>query len=161
MACLPLELTALLPLWFVVSGAVVLLLLEMFSKEEGRRVLPIAAVTFLILALGSDFRLLSGFGMPGVLFNRSVVIDLYSVTLQAICLLSALLTVLFSSAYLKREKAVTGEYYALILLATAGMIVLVSASEFLTLFVGLELMSIAGYVLAGYLRIKEDLPKRR
>ena len=83
------------------------------------------------------------------------MIDLYSVTLQAICLLSALLTVIFSSAYLKREKAVTGEYYALILLATAGMVVLVSASEFLTLFVGLELMSIAGYVLAGYLRIKE------
>jgi NADH-quinone oxidoreductase subunit N len=155
MVCLPLELTALLPLWFVVLGAVVLLLLEMFSKEEGRKVLPIAAVTFLVLALGSDFRLLSGFGMPGSLFNRSVVIDLYSVTLQAICLLSALLTVLFSSAYLKREKAVTGEYYTLILLATAGMIVLVSASEFLTLFVGLELMSIAGYILAGYLRIKE------
>ena len=35
MTCLPLELTALLPLWFVVAGVVVLLLLEMFSKEEG------------------------------------------------------------------------------------------------------------------------------
>ena len=155
MTCLPLELTALLPLWFVVAGVVVLLLLEMFSKEEGRKVLPIVALTFLVLALGADFSLLSRQGMPGALFNRSVVIDLYSVTLQAICLLSALLTVLFSSAYLKREKAVTGEYYALILLAAAGMIVLVSASEFLTLFVGLELMSIAGYILAGYLRIKE------
>ncbi len=155
MARLPLELTALLPLWFVVAGAVVLLLLEMFSKEEGRKALPLVAVTFLVLALGSDFSLLSRQGMPGALFNRSVVIDLYSVTLQAICLLSALLTILFSSAYLKREKAVTGEYHALILLAAAGMIVLVSASEFLTLFVSLELMSIAGYILAGYLRIKE------
>jgi NADH-quinone oxidoreductase subunit N len=155
MAYLPQELTAFSSLWLVVAGAVVLLLLEMFSKEEGRRILPIAAVTFLILALGSDFGLLSQPGMPGALFNRSVVVDLYSVTLQIICILSALLTVVFSSAYLKREKAVTGEYYALILLATAGMIVLVSASEFLTLFVGLELMSIAGYVLAGYLRIQE------
>jgi len=156
MTCLPPELTALLPLWFVVAGAVVLLLLEMFSKEDGRKILPIVAVTFLVLASGSAFSLLSRQGMPGTLFNRSVVVDLYSVTLQAVCLLSALLTVIFSSAYLKREKAVTGEYYALILLATAGMIVLVSASEFLTLFVGLELMSISGYVLAGYLRIKEQ-----
>jgi len=155
MTCFPLELTALLPLWFVVAGAMALLCLEMFTQEEGRKVLPIVTVTFLILGLGADFNLLSHQGMPGALFKRSVVIDLYSVTLQAICLLSALLTVIFSSAYLKREKAVTGEYYALILLATAGMIVLVSASEFLTLFVGLELMSIAGYVLAGYLRIKE------
>jgi len=152
---LPLELTALLPLWIVTAGAVVLLLLEMFTQENGRKILPIAAVSFVLLALGSDFSLLAKPGMPGALFNRAVVIDLYSVTLQAICLLSALLAVVFSAGYLKREKAVTGEYYALILLATAGMIVLVSSAEFLTLFVGLELMSIAGYILAGYLRVKE------
>jgi NADH-quinone oxidoreductase subunit N len=155
MTTLPLELTALAPLWFVVTGAVALLLLEMFLNEKSRVALPLVAMTFLVLALGADFNLLSHPGMLGALFNRSVVVDLYSVTLQMICLLSALLTVVFSSAYLKREKAVTGEYYALILLAAAGMVVLVSASEFLTLFVGLELMSIAGYVLAGYLRVKE------
>ncbi len=155
MNALPLELTALAPLWFVVAGALTLLLLEVLFHEAGRRAAPLATLTFLLLALGSDFRLLSLQGMPGALFQGSVVIDLYSVTLQAICALSASLTVLFSSSYLKREKAVTGEYYALILLATAGMMVLVSAGEFLTLFVGLELMSIAGYILAGYFRNKE------
>jgi NADH-quinone oxidoreductase subunit N len=152
---LPPELTVLAPLWFVTAGAVVLLISEMFFKEEGRKDLPAAAVIFLVLALGSDLRLLFLAEMPVALFNRAVMIDLYSLTLQAVCLLSALLTVVFSASYLKREKAVTGEYYALILLAAAGMVVLVSASEFLTFFVGLELMSIAGYVLAGYMRIQE------
>jgi NADH-quinone oxidoreductase subunit N len=93
--------------------------------------------------------------MPGSLFHGAVVVDLYSVTLQAICLLSTLLACVLSAGYLRREKAVTGEYYALLLLAASGTLTLVAASEFLTLFVGLELMSLAGYVLAGYFRVKE------
>jgi len=94
--------------------------------------------------------------MPGALFNGSVVVDLYSLTLEGICLLSALLTCVFSASYLKREKAVTGEYYALLLLAVSGMFTLVLAADFLTFFVGLELMSLSAYVLAGYLRVKES-----
>lgn len=155
MSFLPLEASALLPLWIVIAGALGVLMLEVFLNEEGRKAIPVLTGTVLVLALGSVFRLLALQGMPGPLFHGAVVIDLYSVTLQGICLLSALLTCIFSAAYLRQEKAVTGEYYALILLAAAGMIVLVSASEFLTLFVGLELMSLAGYVLAGYFRVKE------
>ncbi len=93
--------------------------------------------------------------MAGSLFNGTVVVDYYSLTLEGVCLLSALLTCVFSASYLKQEKAVTCEYYALILLAVAGMFTLVLASDFLTFFVGLELMSLAGYVLAGYLRVRE------
>ena len=152
---LPIELTGLLPLWIVVAGALFLLLLEVSFKEEGRSAAPVLTGTFLILALGADFYLLSNPAMPGALFNRTVVVDLYSLTLEGVCLLSALLTCVFSAGYLRREKAVTGEYYALILLAVAGMFTLVLASEFLTFFVGLELMSLCGYVLAGYFRVKE------
>lgn len=155
MTILPVELTALLPLWIVIGGALALLLVEVLWKEEGRRAAPVLTGTFLVLALGSTFHLLSLKGMPGPLFHGAVVVDLFSLTLQGICLLSALLTCVFSSRYLVREKAVTGEYYALVLLAVAGMFTLVLASEFLTLFVGLELMSLAGYVLAGYFRVKE------
>ncbi len=93
--------------------------------------------------------------MAGSLFNGTVVVDYYSLTLEGICLLSALLTCVFSASYLKRKKAVTGEFYALLLLAVAGMFTLVLAADFLTFFVGLELMSLAGYILAGYLRVKE------
>ncbi len=155
MGSFPLEFSALLPLWITVAGVLCLLLLEAFLKEEGRKATPVLTGAFLLLALASAFRLLALHGMPGSLFHGAVVVDLYSVTLQAICLLSAFLTCVFSAAYLRREKAVTGEYYALILLAAAGMVTLVAAAEFLTLFVGLELMSLAAYVLAGYFRVKE------
>jgi len=151
----PLELTGLLPLWLVVAGALVALMMEVFLKEEGRKTVPLVTGTFLILALSSAFKLLSDRPLPGPLFHGAVVVDLYSVTLEGICLLSALLTCVFSASYLKREKAVTGEYYALLLFAVAGMFVLVLAAEFLTFFVGLELMSLSAYVLAGYLRIRE------
>ncbi len=144
-----------MPLWIVIAGALFLLLLEVVLKEEGREIAPVLTGTFLVLSLSSTFHLLSSRGMPGALFHGTVVVDLYSLTLQGICLLSALLTCVFSSWYLKQEKAVTGEYYALLLLAVAGMFTLVLAAEFLTLFVGLELMSLSGYVLAGYFRVKE------
>jgi NADH-quinone oxidoreductase subunit N len=155
MNSLPIELTALLPLWIVCGGALLLLLVEVLLHEEGRKIAPVLTGTFLVLALGSVFHLLSGGAMAGCLFNGSVVVDYYSLTLEGICLLSALLTCVFSASYLKQEKAVTGEYYALLLLAVAGMFTLVLASDFLTFFVGLELMSLAGYVLAGYLRVRE------
>jgi NADH-quinone oxidoreductase subunit N len=155
MSGLPVEVTALFPLWIVIAGALVLLMLEVFLKEEGRKAAPVLTGTFLVLALASVFHLLPVRPMPGPLFCGAVVVDLFSLTLQGICLLSALLTCVFSSSYLRREKAVTGEYYALLLFAVSGMFVLVLASEFLTLFVGLEIMSLAGYVLAGYLRVKE------
>jgi NADH-quinone oxidoreductase subunit N len=155
MTTLPIELTALFPLWIVSGGALLLLLVEVLLKEEGRKIAPILTGTILILSLGSVFHLLSFKGMAGCLFNGTVVVDYYSLTLEGICLLSALLTCVFSASYLKREKAVTGEYYALLLLAVAGMFTLVLASDFLTFFVGLELMSLAGYVLAGYLRVRE------
>jgi NADH-quinone oxidoreductase subunit N len=155
MNSLPIELTALLPLWIVSGGALLLLLVEVLLHEEGRKIAPVLTGTILVLALGSVFHLLSGGAMAGCLFNGSVVVDYYSLTLEGICLLSALLTCVFSASYLRREKAVTGEYYALLLLAVAGMFTLVLASDFLTFFVGLELMSLAAYVLAGYLRVRE------
>ena len=155
MNLIPIELTALLPLWIVSAGALLLLLLEATLHEEGRKVAPVLTGTVLVLSLGSVFHLLSLNGMPGALFHGTVVVDLYSLTLQGICLLSALLTYVFSASYLKRELAVTGEYYALLLLCVAGMFTLVLAADFLTFFVGLELMSLAGYVLAGYLRVRE------
>ncbi len=150
------EFSGLLPLWIVSGGALLLLLVEVLLHEEGRKIAPVLTGTILILSLGCVFHLLSMRAMPGCLFNGTVVVDYYSLTLEGICLLSALLTCVFSTAYLKQEKAVTGEYYALLLLAVAGMFTLVLAADFLTFFVGLELMSLAGYILAGYLRVKEQ-----
>jgi NADH-quinone oxidoreductase subunit N len=122
------------------------------GKENGRRSAPLLTLALLLAAIASVFRLISQRPLPGMLFNGCAVVDLYSVTLMGICLVSGLLCCLYSVSYLERERAVTGEYYALLLLAVSGMLVLVVSADFLTLFVGLELMSISSYALAGYFR---------
>ena len=59
---------------------------------------------------------------------------------------------LASYRYLDREKAEPGEYHALILFSVMGQCVMVTANELIMIFIGLEISSIATYVLAGYLR---------
>src|ERR1700737_1568591 len=63
-----------------------------------------------------------------------------------------LLCVLCSSVYLRREKAESGGYSALLLFSLVGQCVMVSANELIMIFIGLEISSIATYILAGYLR---------
>src|SRR5205823_7986608 len=63
-----------------------------------------------------------------------------------------IVTVLGSTEYLGRERMPGGEYYALILFSIVGQSVMVTANELIMIFIGLEISSIASYVLAGYLR---------
>jgi NADH-quinone oxidoreductase subunit N len=72
----------------------------------------------------------------------------------AVFLAAALLTVIFSRDYLRRTGTVQGEYYILIIFSVAGMMMMALATDLLILFVGLELMSVCLYVLAGYLRTR-------
>ena len=83
-------------------------------------------------------------------------IDGFSVFVHVVVGLVALLVVLGSADYLDREHIQHGEYYALVLFATAGMGVMASAAELMTAFVGLEISSISTYILAGYRR---DAPR--
>lgn len=65
---------------------------------------------------------------------------------------AAFLAVLLSPGYIKRQEIVhQGEYYALLLFATVGMMILVAAQSFLMIFVGIELLSLALYILCGYI----------
>ena len=79
-------------------------------------------------------------------------VDDFSLFLHGVVIGAAALAILGSFAYLEREHLQRGEYYALILFATAGMCVLASADELLTAFIGLEMSSIASYILAGFRR---------
>jgi NADH-quinone oxidoreductase subunit N len=94
------------------------------------------------------------FGLQSVeyTFNGMWVVDNYSRFFKLIFLLGTGLTILISIDYLEHEAMQHGEYYALVLFATIGMMVMASAAELITLFLGIELMSISLYVLAGYAR---------
>ena len=83
---------------------------------------------------------------------QMVALDPFRYGASAIALLAAAGTVLLSLGYLERERLLAPEYYPLILLATSGMMFLAGAEDLIVLFLGLEVMSVAVYVLAGYNR---------
>ena len=85
-------------------------------------------------------------------FNGMWVVDNYCRFFKLIFLLGTGLTILISIKYLDNEAMQHGEYYALIIFATLGMMIMSSGAELITIFLGVELMSISLYVLAGYTR---------
>jgi NADH-quinone oxidoreductase subunit N len=83
---------------------------------------------------------------------QMVALDPFRFGAAAIALISAGATILLSLGYLERERLLAPEYYPLVLLATAGMMFLGGAEDLIVLFLGLEVMSVAVYVLAGFNR---------
>ena len=79
----------------------------------------------------------------------SVVLDKFRFAVDLIVLLAAALTVLFSLDYLEREQIRIPEYYALVLFAAVGMMLLAGGEDLFVIFLGLELMSVSVYVLSG------------
>lgn len=88
----------------------------------------------------------------GTGFYGLVLVDDFSIYLRLLIYAVAPLVVLGSFDYLEREGIHRGEYYALLLFATAGMGVMACANELITAFIGLEMSSIASYILAGFRR---------
>ena len=88
----------------------------------------------------------------GPAFNGMITFDFFTRYFHIIFVVTALITVLLSYRYLEIENEHHGEYYALILFATAGMMFVAGALELITILVGLELMSVSTYILVGFLR---------
>ncbi len=89
-------------------------------------------------------------GTEGTEFSNMIQVDKYSLFFNIIFLVSTILVVLISMNYLGRQDRRQGGYYLLILLATLGMMLMASGNELIVVFLGLELMSLSLYVLAGY-----------
>jgi NADH-quinone oxidoreductase subunit N len=85
-------------------------------------------------------------------FNYSVLVDGFFVIFGALFLAATALAILLSVKYLDLEREQEGEYYALLLLACIGMMLMASGIDLIVLFLGLETMALSFYVLSGYLR---------
>jgi NADH-quinone oxidoreductase subunit N len=124
---------------------VILMLLQPFLKSR-------QALTFTALAGAAAGTLVTFSTLPGSGFSGLIQFDVFALFFHWLVGLIAFLVILSSDSYLEREGLEGAEFYALILFATAGMGVLSSAQELLTAFIGLEMSSIASYILAGYRR---------
>lgn len=92
------------------------------------------------------------FGTSGTTFDGMFVADGYSMFFKVIFLVSLILTILISVKYIAIERVNFGEYYGLMLSSTLGMMIMASAGDLIVLYLGLELMALSTYVLAGFLR---------
>ena len=91
-------------------------------------------------------------GTTGTQFNEMFKVDNFSLFFNIIFLVSTILVALISISYLGSGNRQQGPYYLLILLATLGMMLMAAGNELIIVFLGLELMSLSLYVLAGYFR---------
>ena len=91
-------------------------------------------------------------GMVGTQFSEMFKVDNFSLFFNIIFLVSTILVALISISYLGSGDRKQGPYYILILLATLGMMLMAAGNELIIVFLGLELMSLSLYILAGYFR---------
>ncbi|MFN3568588.1 MAG: hypothetical protein ACK4UR_06760, partial [Caldimicrobium sp.] len=103
-------------------------------------------LTLMVLSIGLIFLLFTPFGE----FTYAYKTDFYSNTLKFILFISFFLVIIISYSYLQDYKALNfGEYYGLLLFSMMGAFIMLSSQDLLTLFLGLELMSIPVYFLIG------------
>ncbi|GBC77704.1 NADH-quinone oxidoreductase subunit N [bacterium HR08] len=134
-----------------VTGVLVMLL-EAFSPGRKRRD-GILAAAGTVLAGGMALALWDE--GPLLAFSRMIIVDGFRVFFTVVILLGTLLTIFISWTFLDEERIPPGEYFALLLFGAVGMTLLVASNDLVMVFLALETITIATYVLAGYRR--EDL----
>src|SRR5271169_599853 len=138
------NLSPLMPEIILSVAAMLLLMMELVFKNKG-----FLALVGIIAAAATLYVLPSSLGET---FGGMFLSDSYSTYFKVIFLINLVLTILISLKYIQREKSEYGEYYSLLLFATAGMMIMASAKDFIVLYLGLELMALSTYVLAGIKR---------
>ena len=146
---IPSQLTAALaPDIFLMAGAMVLLLWAAWGRESVARQRAVGAasmaVCVLVAAVVGYFMWLDATVGPG-----PIAMDGFRWTADLLLLLATFATIALSMDYNEREGITAAESHVLLLLATSGMMVLVSARDLIIVFLGIEIMSVAVYVLAG------------
>jgi NADH-quinone oxidoreductase subunit N len=144
--------TMLLPELALVGGAVVLLLMD--AAVPRQRGIHLAFVTFAALLVSADLAIKQWGEQPNFGLAGMVVQDRFGVFARLVILGAAGLATLISPGYLRPRLLDRAEFYALLLLSTAGMTLLAVSSDLVMVFLSIELLSLALYVMAGFERGK-------
>jgi NADH-quinone oxidoreductase subunit N len=145
-----LDLLRFLPEIILTLCGTLLMIWEAFYDEHDERpampmftLAALAAAAVASIAAGSN---------PGMAFRNMVIVDSFGTFFRLLVLGVGALIVLTASPFLRARKAEGGEFYALLLLSLSGQSIMATANELIMVFIGIEISSIASYVLAGYLR---------
>lgn len=150
----------LMPELVIVSTLFIVLVFDMIDSLS-KKVLGWITILGAAIALVVSIQMLQA-GEIGITFTQAgevatvsegmFKVDSYSLFFNIIFLVSTILVTLISISYLGKDDKKQGPYYLLILLATLGMMLMAAGNELIIVFLGLELMSLSLYVLAGYFR---------
>lgn len=138
-----------LPEILLTGFAIILMVLEPLTGARAKRYMGRIALVGLSGALaGAAWAGLLG----GEAFAGMIVVDGFASFFRVLCIAAGILVALASINFMRREAYESGEYYALLLFSITGQSIMVSANNLIVVFIGLEISSIASYVLAGFLR---------
>jgi NADH-quinone oxidoreductase subunit N len=133
---------------FVLAMACVILIVDLFVKNPRRTATFVLTILTLLGAAYLTFR--TNIGDTGFAFSNMYVDDLFGDLLKLILYLAVIVTLFYARDYLlERAPMARGEFYVLTLFATLGMMVMISANSFLTIYIGLELLSLSLYAMVA------------
>lgn len=145
------EILEILPLVIIAVSATLILMLEVFIKKSETVIFGFSLVS-VMAAIVTSFMYLN---REMIIFNKYLKITNSAVAFSVIILTGILITIIASKNYIEKENINFGEYYSLLMFALLGMYLMIFANDILIIFIGLELMSICFYVLAGFLRLRQ------
>ncbi len=142
------SLISILPEIVILITASVVLIVDLYLKDQDKGLNHTLALIGLLVAIAAV-----GLGSGGerqILFDGNVVRDTLSDVLKVILLIVTLLGFVYARPWLKDRDLLVGEYYVLGLFAVLGMLVIVAANSFLTVYLGLELLALSLYALVAF-----------
>ncbi|HST23551.1 MAG TPA: proton-conducting transporter membrane subunit, partial [Blastocatellia bacterium] len=144
------NLQAVLPETITSAVAVIIMMIDAISRNIERRV---AGVLSLLGLAGAAVAVVSLWNHNGeTSYGGMIITDHFRLIFAFIFLIVTFLTVLISMRWVKDEGLPVGEYFALLMFATTGMLFMSAANDLVMIFLGLEITSIATYVVCGYRR---------
>jgi NADH-quinone oxidoreductase subunit N len=144
------NISVILPELVVATAGVIVMLYDSFMPKQ-RAVTGAISIVSLVIA-GILLANLWGGGAPATSWGGMIANDNLRLSFSFVFLLVTLVTVLVSTIWVERENVPVGEYHALLLFATFGMMMMSAGNDLVILFLGLETSSIATYVMAGMRR---------
>ncbi|MBO2520516.1 MAG: NADH-quinone oxidoreductase subunit N [Clostridia bacterium] len=134
----------------IILAGLGLLLLALDLTVSSKRTLAVAGVIGTLATLAA---VVANFGAPATeIWSGTIRVDAFAQYFKLIFAVILGLVFLFSGEYLERREVKVGEFYILVTFATLGAFLMASSLELITIYIGLELMTISSYVLAGMLR---------
>jgi len=147
------DILILLPEFYLVAAACLLLLMDAFMKPEQRPLLHWLSIA--VLAVAVYMVIASAPAVSVSAFHGMFVRDGVATILKVFALLTTILVFVYSRPYLRDRKLFIGEFYTLMIFAVIGVMLLVSAGNLVTVYLGLELLSLSSYALVA---LNRDAP---